>query len=123
MKARNSANDIERRRAPRAQVKIPIQLTPRAESQAAILTNISESGICCEFTEAINEMTLLKIDLQLPGQPATATVQGAVVRCDKLRDQTPPTYEMGIFFTEMASETRLAIREFVQGQLQTQAPQ
>lgn len=112
---------IERRKCPRMDVDIPIRLSPREGAQPARLVNISTSGICCTCGEAIREMTLVGISLELPGQPGSAEVKGAVVRCAKLRDQTPATYELGIFFTEMDPDSRQAIAGFVGEQLSSPA--
>ena len=109
--------NTERRRAPRATVDIPLHLSPRENAEPAKLINISASGICCQFSEAISEMTLVGIGLELPGIDGIAEVQGAVVRCDKVRGINPPTYELGIFFTAMSNETRAAIQDFVDAQL------
>ena len=109
--------NVERRRAPRAPVSIPLQLSPHGAAQPAELVNLSTSGLCCRFSEAMTEMTLVAIDLQLPGARDSATVQGAVVRCDKLRGVSPPTYELGIFFTDMSDATRKALHTFVEQQL------
>jgi hypothetical protein len=114
---------IERRRAPRTETDIPIRLTPRDEAQPARLVNISTSGICCTFGEAIGEMTMVGITLELPGQPSAAEVKGAVVRCAKRRDMNPPTYELGIFFTEVSPESRKVIEGFVLGELSDHARQ
>jgi PilZ domain len=108
---------IERRKCPRTDVDIPIRLSPRDAAQPARLVNISTSGICCTFNEAINEMTMVGITLELPGQPTGAQVKGVVVRCARHRDQNPATYELGIFFTEVDAESRRVIEGFVQGQL------
>lgn len=108
---------VERRRAPRASVSIPIRLSPRGEAEPATLVNLSTSGLCCHFGEAMTEMTLVGIDLDLPGCAERARVQGAVVRCDKVRGVNPPTYEIGVFFTDMSDATRRTIHEFVDTQL------
>ena len=109
--------DLERRRAPRATVSIPLHLSPRGDAEAATLVNISASGLCCRFSEAVAEMTLVGIGVELPGQGSISELQGAVVRCDKIRGINPPTYEIGIFFTEMTDATRRAIQNFVESEL------
>ena len=86
-----SETGIERRKAPRTEVDVPIHLSPRGDAVPARLVNISTSGICCTFGEAIGEMTMVGITLELPGQPAAAEVKGAVVRCAKRREMTPPS--------------------------------
>ena len=112
-------SNIERRRAPRATVSIPIQLSPRGDAEPATLTSLSTSGLACQFGSAMTEMTMVGIDLDLPGAAAPASVKGVVVRCDKVRGVNPPTYEIGIFFTDMANECRATLQEFVEAQLAT----
>ena len=114
-----SDTGIERRRAPRTEADIPIRLTD--SGHPARLVNISTSGICCTFGEAINEMTVVGITLELPGAPNGAKIKGAVVRCAKCRDVTPATYELGIFFTELSPDNRRAIEGFVESQLSENA--
>ena len=112
-----SEANLERRRAPRAVVNIPLRLSPQDNSAPATLINLSASGLCCQFGTAMTEMTLVGIGLELPSLSKTAELRGAVVRCDKVRGVTPPTYEIGIFFTDMDDATRQAIHEFVEQQL------
>lgn len=97
-----------------------MQLSPRGEAQSAVLTNLSTSGLACQFSEAMTEMTIVAIDLDLPDH-GTARVQGAVVRCDKIPDKSPATYEIGIFFTDMADETRRLLETFIESALTAQA--
>ena len=103
----------ERRRVPRAQGDFPIQLTQRAEGRSGNVVDISENGLCCTYPEAIQEMTLVNIDLQLPTGKDSHTVQGAVVRCEKRRDVSPPTYEVAVYFTELPPEARAELRDYV----------
>lgn len=112
--------NLERRRAPRATASIPLLLSPRGDAQPATLVNISTSGLGCQFGEAMTEMTLVGIGVQLPGQESVAELKGAVVRCDKVRGVNPPTYEIGIFFTDMPDATRKSIQEFVDAQISAQ---
>ncbi len=103
----------ERRRAPRAQGNFPIQLTQRAEGRSGNVVDISENGLCCTYPEAIQEMTLVNIDLQLPTGKDSHTVQGAVVRCEKRRNVSPATYEVAVYFTDLAPEIRKELRDYV----------
>ena len=114
-----SDTGIERRIAPRTEADIPIRLTD--DAHPARLVNISTSGICCTYGEAINEMTIVGITLELPGAPNGTKIKGAVVRCAKCRDMKPPTYELGIFFTELSPDNRRAIEGFVQSQVSENA--
>lgn len=103
----------ERRRAPRARADFPIRMTQRTEAQSGKVVDISENGLCCTFPEAIQEMTLVHIDMQLPASDESHTIQGAVVRCEKRRNVTPPTYEVAVYFTELAAEARQELRDYV----------
>ena len=58
-------------------------------------------------------MTLVRIGLEIPGVDGAHDVQGAVVRCAKLRGQNPPTYEVAVYFTDVEPATRTAIDRFV----------
>lgn len=101
----------ERRRAPRAQADFPIQIGGAA-ARPARLKDISEIGLCCHCGERIDEMTLLAIDLQLPGARAHHLVKGAVVRCEPLRQQQG-SYELAVYFTEIAPQTKAALQQLV----------
>lgn len=107
----------ERRGAPRANADLPLKLSPEAGAQGARLHDISQSGLRCEFPEPLGEMTLMGIDLELPGGDPHQ-VQGIVVRCDKLRGVSPPTYDLAIYFTEVKPETRRAINRYVLSRLE-----
>lgn len=104
----------ERRRAPRARANFPIQIGDRDGLTAALLKDISTNGLCCSYPDALNEMTLVRIDLQIPGQHDAHALQGVVVRCEKKRGDAPPAYELAIYFTDVPPSTRRAIGEFVQ---------
>ncbi len=103
---------IERRAAPRARAGFPLRLSPTGQAQPAVLRDISTNGLCCDFGEPIADMTLLKVQVELPGSGAQE-LRGVVVRCDKRRGASPPTYEVAIYFTEIATPTRKAIQEYV----------
>ena len=110
----------ERRRDPRALADFSIQIgqspkagVPGTERSPARLRDLSISGLCCFHPAPMTEMTLVHLTLRLPGDDRDHEVDGAVVRCAKLRGQTPPTYEVAVYFTEMTPETRAAIGSFV----------
>ncbi len=108
----------ERRGAPRAAAQLPLRLSPDAEAQPATLKDLSTSGLCCRYGEPVTEMTLMGIQLELPGQEQAHALRGVVVRCEKLRGVNPPTYEIAIYFTEVPAATRQAIGAFVEAQLE-----
>lgn len=106
-----SSPQPDRRRAPRAQADFPIQIVGKAAGRPAQLKDISEIGLCCSCSERIDEMTLLAIDLQLPGAQVQHKVKGAVVRCEPLRQQG--SFELAVYFTEIAPQTKAALKQLV----------
>ena len=102
----------ERRAATRVPADIPLRLAPDAGASPAQLQNISTTGLCCMAHEALNEMTQVAIHLELPGLPEPCAVSGVVVRCERDREEAPG-YEVAVYFTDMAAETRKAIQAYV----------
>src|SRR5262245_43387622 len=102
----------ERRRAPRAIADFPIQLTEPKGPAAARLKDLSTIGLCCTTSARFPEMTLLGIDLQLPGQPQRHAIQGAVVRCEPVR-ASKGSYEVAIFFTLIDAAAKAAVGAWV----------
>lgn len=113
-----SGNAIERRRAPRASADLPIRLGENEQTLPARLRDLSSSGLCCHYPEPLREMTMVQMDLDLPGQEGSHQVQGAVVRCEKQRGINPPTYEVAVFFTDLAPGARKAIDGFVRSRIE-----
>ena len=109
---------IERRRAARAKAEFSIRLAERDGMREAKLKDLSTNGLCCLYGEALREMTLVRIAIEIPGDARSHDVQGAVVRCLKLRDVAPPTYEIAIFFTPLSPECRAALGRFVTAQVE-----
>jgi hypothetical protein len=107
----------ERRRAARARAEFPIHIQTPSGMVVGALKDISSSGLCCTFPDALREMTLCKLALELPGTPQRVDVEGVVVRTDKLRDRTPPTYEVAFYFTKLEADARAAVDRFVAGHL------
>jgi len=102
----------ERRRAPRARADFPIRLSPLGSATPARLKDLSAIGLCCTTGQKIEEMTLVGIELQLPGQPDRHAVQGAVVRCEPTRAQKGQ-YEVAVYFTEITDAARSAVNAYV----------
>ena len=105
---------IEKRRAPRVATDIPIQLTAPAEGSPGNLRDISTVGLCCEVAEPLQEMTVVSIELSLPGSDENHQVAGAVVRCDRAAARNKMAYEIAIYFTEISNSTRRAIGTYVE---------
>ncbi len=104
---------IEKRRAPRAIADFAISLTDRGESRAAHVRDISRSGLMCSYPEAIAEMTMVEIDLQIPGDDNAHKLKGSVVWCAKRRGESPPLYDVGVFFDRLPRATQEALDRYV----------
>ena len=105
----------ERRGARRVDAAFPLRLSPTDAAQPARLKNISQSGLCCEFSTPVEEMTMMGIAIDLPGAGPTE-LRGAVVRCDPVEAAAEPTYEVAIYFTDVPAAARAVIRDWVSAQ-------
>jgi len=104
---------IERRRAPRATVNFPIQISTKTEAAPATLKDISSNGLCCTYHEPVREMTIVRMDVKFPGEQDVHRIDGVVVRCAKRRGEFPPTYEIAVYFAEMTEAARKTVERFV----------
>jgi len=130
-------SDTERRRAPRTLVEMPVTLAlgdiADEVNVAAIVEDVSLSGVRCVTSHAIGVMTQVGLTLVLPPDPAgdtslgqtTIACRGAVVRSLVLADSNDADaaagagdggvrYATAIFFTNMAESDRVALQEFLQ---------
>ena len=104
----------ERRRAARVAATFPIQLGSGEQARPARLKDLSEIGLCCAANQKIPEMTKVAIEMLLPGTKDKHTLQGAVVRCEPIRGKQPPVYDLAVYFTEISTAAKAAIRGYVQ---------
>src|SRR5262245_57569 len=109
-----SPSPRERRRAPRVLADFPIQLNPTQGATPARLKDLSAIGLCCTTTQALPEMALVGIDLQLPGTSRRHCLQGAVVRCEPARTEKG-SFELAVYFTQVDEVARKALGAFVHG--------
>ncbi|MFZ2631041.1 MAG: PilZ domain-containing protein [Desulfosalsimonadaceae bacterium] len=89
----------ERRRYPRIETRIPMNLVADKRNVSAETVNLSMSGICCRVDRPIEMMTCLEIVLMLPDEVAPDDVmyvecEGVVVRDEKTNDG----HHISIFF-------------------------
>jgi hypothetical protein len=110
----------EKRRAKRVPATGPISFAHIKDSQPAVLKNISRNGLCCISENHIPEMTQVALAIQMPALPQEdrefyfLKCQGAVVRCDPLvRNNSRAKWEIGIFFTEMETETVELLEKYI----------
>jgi len=107
-------SDDDRRQWPRADADWPIRLLlPEGHFEARV-RDISRAGICFFLDRPIQEMTTLRIDLELPVQGGMRFVRGdvVVVRCDKISERLDH-YEIAAFLSNMAEPDRDALDAFV----------
>ena len=107
----------ERRRAIRAIGTFPIRLSPRPTDAPAALRDISEIGLACTSLEEFPEMSQVALNFSLPGATEVHHVQGAVVRCERIKPDAPSRggakWDLAVYFTEITPVTRAAIRNYV----------
>ena len=102
----------EKRREPRALADFPIRLGEDG-SIPARLKNISRSGLCCVVPQPLPEMTIAQTSIELPTSgegTRTYRIEGAVVRCEPLKEGG---FEVAIFFQFPPEEARNLIGDFV----------
>lgn len=102
----------ERRRAPRAVADFPIQLNPAGQATPARLKDLSAIGLCCTTSAKMQEMSIVGIDLQLPGESKRHALQGAVVRCEPTRG-SKSSYELAVWFTQIDDAAKKALGAYV----------
>ena len=114
--------DKERRKQLRA--KGAEGLTVGVESQApgVPVRDISLSGISFTLDAPVEFMTRLMMTLVFPSgraserqasAPAGVQCEGAVVRCDPVRDGREDRYDVAVFFTHLKDSAKEAIEEYV----------
>ena len=92
----------ERRRYPRIETRIPMNLVADKRNVSAETVNLSMSGVCCRVNRPIAMMTSLEIVLMLPDEGAPDDVmyvecEGIVVRDEK----TENGHHISIFFNDI----------------------
>ena len=107
----------ERRGTPRAASRLSMVLTDQAREMAAHTENISASGVYCTLPHFVPPMTKLEVRLELPGAPKPKPIrcQGVVVRINPPAPAPHHTsYEVAIFFNDLAERDRAVIAGYVQ---------
>jgi hypothetical protein len=104
----------ERRLHPRYTVEGEIQLGGAA-SGPALLRDLSMSGLSCLSPQPFDDMTVLEIEMRLPGAEGGTPFKagGAVVRCEP----TPAGgHLVAVFFTQMDASNSQVLSEFIERQ-------
>ena len=104
----------ERRQHPRSEAPWPVQLLLASGPCEARLRDISRGGVCFFLDQPIAPMTLLALELELPGPRGKRQIrgQGAVVRCERISPAVEH-YEVAVFLHDLSESDRDAIDEHV----------
>ncbi len=109
----STENPADRRRAPRFQADLPVTLSGRDVDASARLKDISALGLCCQFPEAVPEMTLVQVRLDL-AKEQDFLAEGAVVRCEPIPGgKGDPRYEVAVFFTNIDKDSRKCLDAYL----------
>jgi hypothetical protein len=103
----------ERRRAPRISAEFPIQLRCETGTVDGVLRDVSVIGLCARLPVALREMTLVRMRLDLPGGRDGASVEGVVVRAEKVPNKAPATYDIAVFFSHVTPAARATLEAFI----------
>ena len=122
-----SEERTERRKYPRTQKELDIQLGPEPqEGTYAKVKNISAAGILCLSERPFDVMSRLAVVLNIPYEEAGVRrnveieCEGVVVRCGRaLEPLGELVYEVAIYFTWMSSEDREMIAQMVEENLES----
>jgi hypothetical protein len=115
----------ERRGWPRVSSRLPIALADQAEELVSQTKNVSASGAYCRLSRFVAPMTKLQIRFRVPvrPQPTWISCEGVIVRVEPPR-QVPRrrSYDVAIFFTDLAESDRAIVARYVQQRLRTSSP-
>jgi hypothetical protein len=106
----------ERRREPRANIDLPITIALPDGEHEARLRDVSKGGVCFYLDRRIPEMTMLRLELNLPTEagelPQRVSGAGVVVRCLALSPQVDH-YEIAVFLNDITESNRERLEEYV----------
>jgi hypothetical protein len=102
----------ERRHHPRASVDWPLEITLADGVHEARLRDVSRSGVSFYLDQKVAEMTLLRLELELPSGGERISGTGVVVRC---RPVSPALehFEVAVFLNEMGDADRESLSRLV----------
>ncbi len=112
-----TARGSERRQHPRAQANRPLTVAIGGERREVRLRDLSAGGLCFFSDEPIPEMTMVKVELELPergshGAPKAVDARGAVVRCRRVSPLLEH-YEIAVFLHDLLESDAERLAEFV----------
>ena len=108
------SSERERRQWHRAPAEWPITIRLQDGDHEAKLRDVSRGGICFFLDRPIREMTVLRMEFDLPVQTGLRRISGmgAVVRCERI-SQALDHYEIAVFLQDMAQPDRETVEAYV----------
>ena len=115
---------VERRRHPRVTLDWPVTIALSDGTHEARLRDVSRAGVCFFLDRRIPEMTILRMQLDLPpglgsGAPVVEDGPllrieggGVVVRCQALSPHVDH-YEVAVFLNDIDDDNRDRLEEFL----------
>ena len=112
----------ERRKHLRAKGAEGLTVGVESHAPGVPVGDISLSGVSFTLDAPVEFMTRLMMTLVFPSEhaseqqasaPAGVQCEGAVVRCDPVRDGREGRYDVAVFFTHLEDFAREAIEEYV----------
>jgi c-di-GMP-binding flagellar brake protein YcgR len=112
----------ERRRAPRADIKVPLKIKRARDVIVGSTKNISASGAYCMLNTFVPLNTKLNVTLLIPkagrGQSKKVQCHGIVVRNQPEREGgAAPHYNTAIFFTDIDQRDQRVLSDYVKHRL------
>jgi hypothetical protein len=104
----------ERRRWPRANADLPIDIALDGTAQRARVRDVSRAGVCFYLERPVPLMTVLGVELDASQVASGRKIrgQGAVVRCAKISPHVSH-YEIALFFHDMSDTDRASLDALV----------
>jgi hypothetical protein len=104
----------ERRRDARSRTGFPLVVEDADSSGVDCIENISSGGALCRAIRDVPMMAKVALVFDLPGgTPRRISCEGVVVR----REDGGSNLKVGVVFTNVSTENREAIADFVSGDL------
>ena len=108
---------VERRKHPRAVVKIEIEFKHTIDFVSSYMLNISKGGLFINTDEALPIDTIVFLRFTLPGDTKLIETEGKVVWCNTTKERGYFPRGMGIKFLKLKSDDAEKIKIFVDAHL------
>jgi hypothetical protein len=108
----------ERRRWPRANADLPVNIAIDGATHRARVRDVSRAGVCFYLERSVPLMTVLGVELDASAVASGSAIRGhgAVVRCAKISPHVSH-YEIAVFFHDMSDSDRATLDALVRVRL------